>query len=60
MENALRHNGIGTNLIVKAAKELNLSKITIGFPNNSSIQGFIKHIGFKKDDISQYEMYYTL
>ena len=60
VENALRHNGIGTNLIIKAAKELNLSKITIGFPNNASIQGFIKHIGFKKDDISQYEMYYTL
>lgn len=60
VENGLRHNGIGTNLIAKAAKELSLSKVTIGFPNNSSIQGFINHIGFKRDSISQYEMYYTL
>ena len=60
VENGLRHNGIGTNLIAKAVKELNLSKVTIGFPNNASIQGFIKHIGFRRDDIAQYEMYYTL
>jgi Acetyltransferases len=60
VENGLRHNGIGTNLIAKAVKELSLSKVTIGFPNNASIQGFIKHIGFKRDYIAQYEMYYTL
>jgi GNAT superfamily N-acetyltransferase len=60
VENGLRHNGIGTNLIAKAVKELRLSKVTIGFPNNASIQGFINHVGFRKDDIAQQEMYYTL
>jgi Acetyltransferases len=60
VENGLRHNGIGTNLIARAVKELKLSKVTIGFPNNASIQGFINHMGFKREDIAQYEMYYTL
>lgn len=60
VENGLRHNGIGTNLIAKAVKELRLSKVTIGFPNNASIQGFVNHTGFKKEDIAQQEMYYTL
>jgi len=60
VENWLRHNGIGTYLIAKAVKELDLSKVTIGFPNNASIQGFINHIGFKREAIAQYEMYYTL
>lgn len=53
----VRHKGIGTNLVKTAAKGLELSKISIGFPNNASIQGFITHIGFKKDNIEQYEMY---
>lgn len=60
VEKGLRHNGIGTNLIDVAVKELKLSKVTIGFPNNASIQGFINHIGFKREDIAQYEMYHTL
>lgn len=60
VENGLRHNGIGTNLIARTVKELKLSKVTIGFPNNASIQGFINHIGFKREDIAQYEMYHTL
>jgi ribosomal protein S18 acetylase RimI-like enzyme len=60
VENALRHNGIGSNLINQATKELKLNKISIGFPNNVSIQGFVNHMKFKKDSVSQYEMYYTL
>lgn len=60
VENGLRHNRIGTNLIARAVKELKLSKASIGFPNNASIQGFINHIGFKREDIAQYEMYHTL
>lgn len=53
----MRYNGIGTSLIKAAAKELGLSKLSLGFPNNSSIQGFVTHIGFKKDSVTQYEMY---
>lgn len=60
VENPLRNKGIGTNLIIKAAEELKLSKITAGIPNNASIQGFLRHSGFTKDKLSQYEMYYTL
>lgn len=55
-----RNQGIGTSLVIKAAEELGLEKITMGLPNNASIQGFIKKIGFEKDKLSQYEMYYTL
>lgn len=60
VENGLRHNGIGTNLIARALKELKISKVTIGFPNNASIQGFVNYMGFKREAIAQYEMYYTL
>lgn len=57
-ENREKH--IGTALIATAAKELELGKLTSGFPNNANITGFLKHIGFKRDKISQYEMYITL
>lgn len=60
VENGLRHNRIGTNLIARAVKELKISKVTIGFPNNASIQGFVNYMGFKREAIAQYEMYYTL
>lgn len=60
VENSLRHQGVAVKLLIEAAKELNLSKLSTGFPNNASLEGFFKHIGFKKDKISQYEMYYTI
>lgn len=60
VENALRHKAIGTSLLISAAKELNVRKVSIGIPNNSSIQGFITHIGFKKNAISQYEMFLVI
>ena len=60
VENSLRHKGVATKLLVDAAKELNLSKLSAGFPNNARLEGFLKHIGFERDKISQYEMYYTL
>lgn len=60
VNNSFRHKGIGTNLILKAVKELNLSKITAGIPNNASIYGFLSHLGFERDKLSQYEMYYIL
>ncbi len=60
VENAFRNKGVGRNLLIKAVEELKLPKITIGLPNNASIQGFLRHLGFDKDKLSQYEMYYTL
>lgn len=55
-----RHRGIGTNLISKAISELGLTKVTISMPNNASLRGFVTCLGFKKDAISQYEMYHVL
>jgi ribosomal protein S18 acetylase RimI-like enzyme len=60
VENRLRHNGIGTTLLVNAVKKLNLFKASISFPNSSVIQGFINHIGFEREPVSQYEMYLSL
>jgi ribosomal protein S18 acetylase RimI-like enzyme len=60
VENSFRNSGIGTNLLLKAVEELKLSKITMGLPNNASIHGFLKHLDFEKDKLSQFEMYFTL
>lgn len=60
VESLLRQNGIGTSLLMSASKELQLSKISIGFPNNASVQQFITKTGFKRDNIAQYEMYLPL
>lgn len=57
-----KHRGqqIASTLLVKGAEALGISKLSIGLPNNASIIGFLKHIGFDKDNISQYEMFVTL
>lgn len=55
-----RNRGIGKALVGNAVRDLNISKVSISFPNNASIEGFVKHIGFKRDEIAQYEMYLTL
>lgn len=60
VETSLRNRGIGTNLLLKAAEELKLEYLTAGIPNNASIHCFFKHLGFQKDKLSQYEMYYLL
>lgn len=60
VNNSFRNKGIAKALILEGVKILNLSKVTLGFPNNSSIQGFANHVGFVRDKIAQYEMYYTL
>jgi len=47
-------------IVSRAAKELNSKKLTISFPNNAALTGFVKRLNFTKDTISQYEMYLTL
>ncbi|SCG84378.1 acetyltransferase, GNAT family [Proteiniborus sp. DW1] len=56
----LRHQNIAKGLITYAVNDLGIEKLIINFPNNASLLGFMKHLGFTKDSISQYEMYYTL
>lgn len=55
-----RFNGIGLSLIVEFTKEISGEKLFITIPNNNLIEGFVRHIGFKQDAISQYEMYLVL
>lgn len=58
--NEFRHLGYAHSLLSKAVKDLNVTKLTICFPNNANLEGFVKSIGFTKDKISQYEMYLPL
>ncbi|MED0960511.1 GNAT family N-acetyltransferase [Bacillus paramycoides] len=55
-----RNIGIATRLLQVAREELKLSSLSIGFPNNSSLQGYLKKSGFEKNSLAQYEMYHLL
>jgi len=55
-----RNKGIGKSLVSHAVRELNPGRLTVSFPNNAALMGFVKHLNFVKDPISQYEMYVTL
>ncbi|SNS73472.1 Acetyltransferase (GNAT) domain-containing protein [Anaerovirgula multivorans] len=55
-----RHKGIAKNMIMKASKELYLNKLSISFPNNAGLAGFLKRLNFQREEIAQYEMYLTL
>ncbi len=60
IKSEFRGKGIATSLLNKACEELAISKVAVAFPNNNLLQGFLKHMNFKKDNINQYEMYLTL
>lgn len=51
--------GIGGNLLIILAKSFELEKLNICFPNNASLEGFMRKVGFTRMQISQYEMYLT-
>ncbi|NLK42967.1 MAG: GNAT family N-acetyltransferase [Tissierellia bacterium] len=55
-----RHRGIGKGLLSKAIKDLKLDRMSIAFPNNASLHGFVKKMDFQKEKLFQYEMYLTL
>lgn len=55
-----RNIGVGTKLLQVASEELKLSSLSIGFPNNNLLEGFLKKSGFKKNSLAQYEMYLLL
>ncbi|MGG1340062.1 GNAT family N-acetyltransferase [Bacillus toyonensis] len=55
-----RNIGIGMKLLQVARVESNLLSLSIGFPNNSLLEGFLKKSGFKKNSLAQYEMYLLL
>ncbi|MEK4865114.1 GNAT family N-acetyltransferase [Bacillus sp. FSL E2-8895] len=55
-----RNIGVGTKLLQVASEELKLSSLSIGFPNNNLLEGFLKKSGFEKNSLAQYEMYLLL
>lgn len=55
-----RNIGVGTKLLQVASEELKLSSLSIGFPNNNLLKGFLKKFGFEKNSLAQYEMYLLL
>ncbi|EKN70930.1 acetyltransferase [Neobacillus bataviensis LMG 21833] len=55
-----RGKGAGTQLLQTAVQEHNLSRMSVGLPNNSLLEGFLKKKGFKKGDLKQFEMYLLL
>lgn len=57
---AKRQLGYAMNLLKHIYSALNLDKLVINFPNNSSLYGFVKHNNFVKEQLSQYEMYLPL
>jgi GNAT superfamily N-acetyltransferase len=60
VDNSIRLRGVGQALLNTASREKELTKLSISIPNSSSLEGFLRHLGFEKDSISQYEMYMTL
>ncbi|KFN02393.1 GNAT family N-acetyltransferase [Bacillus clarus] len=60
VDKVYRNVGIATYLLQTASKELQLSCLSIGFPNNSLLEGFLKKCGFEKNSLEQYEMYLLL
>ncbi|MGE7855383.1 MULTISPECIES: GNAT family N-acetyltransferase [Bacillus] len=60
VEKEYRNIGVGTKLLRASSEELKLSSLSIGFPNNGLLEGFLKKSGFKKNALTQYEMYHLL
>lgn len=60
VKSTYRKHGLGKALVGYAANKLELSKVVINYANNGNLEGFLKHLSFKRDSISQYEMYLTL
>ncbi|MFZ5967179.1 MAG: GNAT family N-acetyltransferase [Bacillota bacterium] len=57
---AYRNQELGSMMLQKAVQAQTVEKITICLPNNASLEGFLKKIGFQKELIEQYEMYLPL
>lgn len=55
-----RGKGVASFLLQTVSKELQLSTLSIGFPNNSLLEGFLKKQSFIKNTLAQYEMYLVL
>ena len=55
-----RNRSIGSKLLQVAKESLHVSSLSIGFPNNNLLEGFLKKTGFEKNSLAQFEMYVLL
>lgn len=53
----MRFKGYASYLLNHFQKTLEIEKITMSFPNSAALTGFVKSVGFVKDELYQYEMY---
>lgn len=60
VDKKFRGKGVASFLLQTVSKELQLSTLSIGFPNNSLLEGFLKKQSFIKNTLAQYEMYLVL
>jgi len=60
VDHAYRGRGIATAMLGEGSRMLNLAGLSIGFPNNHWLEGFLLGKGFDKDKFEQYEMYLSL
>ncbi len=55
-----RNKGLARALLCHVIDELQINKLAINFPNNAGLTGFVRHLNFSREALSQYEMYFTL
>lgn len=60
VEPGFRNKGIAKGLIGHAAREFHPKNLAISFSGNAKLMGFVKRLNFKKDALSQHEMYMFL
>lgn len=56
VDGAYRFRGVGSWLLYEASAALKPEKLSISFPNNALLEGFVRKVGFQKDTVEQYEM----
>jgi len=52
-----RNQSLASGMLAEVLKRIDLKALSISCPNNGNLVGFLRHLGFEKDKISQYEMY---
>lgn len=51
-----RNQGLA-KVLIKAGLSPSINRLSVSFPNNSSLEGYFRKLQFKKNELAQYEMY---
>lgn len=51
-----RNQGLA-KILIKAGLSPSIDRLSVSFPNNSSLEGYFRKLQFKKNELAQYEMY---